>query len=110
VYRAPGPTADTTVGDRFNPAKVLLDPYAVGVSKALSVRGGACGEGDNVATSMRATVIDVSDYDWAGDRPLNRPMHETVIYGCTSAASPGRRRRTWRTPARTVRSSRRSRI
>ena len=25
-------------------------------------------------------VIDISDYDWEGDRPLNQPMNEMVIY------------------------------
>src|SRR5262249_27363296 len=35
---------------------------------------------DNIATSMRSVVIDTTDYDWEGDRPLNRPMSETIIY------------------------------
>jgi glycogen operon protein len=29
---------------------------------------------------MRSVVIDISDYDWEGDHPLNRPMSETIIY------------------------------
>ncbi|WP_233222735.1 glycogen-debranching protein [Chroococcidiopsis sp. CCALA 051] len=29
---------------------------------------------------MRSVVIDTSEYDWEGDRPLNRPMSETIIY------------------------------
>ena len=29
---------------------------------------------------MRSVVIDMSDYDWEGDRPLTRPMNELVIY------------------------------
>ena len=28
--------------------------------------------GDNVETSMRSVVIDLDDYDWEGDRPINR--------------------------------------
>jgi isoamylase len=80
AYRVDGPGGTPEHGYRFNPNKVLLDPYARGVTKALWRRGDACGDGDNLATSMRSTVIDTSDYDWAGDRPLNRPMHESVIY------------------------------
>ena len=29
---------------------------------------------------MRGVVIDLDDYDWEGDRPLNRPMSETIVY------------------------------
>ena len=31
-------------------------------------------------TSMRSVVIDASGYDWEGDKPLNRPMEECIIY------------------------------
>src|SRR5207237_9879062 len=40
----------------------------------------ACGPDDNLTTSRRSVVIDTGDYDWEGDRPLNRPMNETIIY------------------------------
>ena len=44
---------------------------------------------------MRSVVIDTADYDWEGDRPLNRPMSETIIYemhvgGFTQVADVGR--------------------
>ena len=29
---------------------------------------------------MRSAVIDMSDYDWEGDRPLTLPINEMVIY------------------------------
>jgi isoamylase len=29
---------------------------------------------------MRSVVIDTTDYDWEGDRPLQHPMEDTVIY------------------------------
>ncbi|HEY4026706.1 MAG TPA: glycogen debranching protein GlgX [Candidatus Dormibacteraeota bacterium] len=80
AYRVAGPHDLHGRGDRFNPAKVLVDPYARGLTKDLWHRGNACGPDDNLATSMRATVIDIRDYDWEGDQPINRPMHETVIY------------------------------
>lgn len=33
-----------------------------------------------MAPSMRSVVIDASDYDWEGNKPLNRPLADTVIY------------------------------
>ena len=29
---------------------------------------------------MRCAIVDPSAYDWEGDRPLNRPIHESIIY------------------------------
>src|SRR5262249_47463117 len=80
AYRVDGPNDLHGQGQRYNRNKVLIDPYARGNNNALWNRGDACGPGDNLATSMRSVVIDAADYDWEGDRPLNRPMSETVIY------------------------------
>ncbi|MGH3614562.1 MAG: glycogen debranching protein GlgX [Pseudonocardia sp.] len=80
AYRVDGAADPSGRGRRFDPDKVLIDPYARGVSRSVWDRGAACRPGDNVASSMRAAVVDISGYDWEGDRPLNRPMHETVIY------------------------------
>jgi isoamylase len=79
AYRIDGP-ADAAAGHRFDHEKVLIDPYAKGLSKDLWRRGDACVPGDNLETSLRGAVIDTADYDWEGDRPLRRPMAETVIY------------------------------
>jgi len=79
AYRVDGPD-DLSAGHRFSWNKVLIDPYARGVTKNLWKRGDACLPGDNLATSMRNVVIDIADYDWEGDLPLNRPMFETVVY------------------------------
>lgn len=81
-------------GDRYDRDKVLIDPYARGMTAALWDRSAACGPGDNRATALRGAVIDADDYDWEGDRPLNRPMHETIIYemhvgGFTRSPSSG---------------------
>jgi isoamylase len=79
AFRIDGPD-DAQNGDRFNANKVLISPYARGISKTLWKRGDAIGPHDNLATSMRGVVDDPSGYDWEGDRPLNRPIHESIIY------------------------------
>jgi glycogen operon protein len=79
-YRVDGPQDLHGQGFRFNGNKVLLDPYALGNTKAHLNRDDAVGPGDNLATSMRSVVIDVHDYDWEGDQPLGRPMHEMIVY------------------------------
>ncbi|HVZ20195.1 MAG TPA: glycogen debranching protein GlgX [Vicinamibacterales bacterium] len=79
AFRIDGPN-DPASGRRFNPNKVLLSPYARGVSKALWTRGEAIGAQDNLATSMRCAIVDLAAYDWEGDRPLKRPMHESIVY------------------------------
>ena len=61
-------------GLRFDRSKVLLDPYgpAVAIPKAYSRTGGA--------PPMKSIVAEPGSYDWEGDRPLQRPFVETVIY------------------------------
>ena len=79
-YQVDGPS-DPSIGMRFDPAKVLLDPYGRGVMvpKRYS-RAAACGPGDNTATAMKSVVVDVSAYDWEGDVPLRRASSRTIIY------------------------------
>ena len=79
AYRVDGPREPWN-GHRFNPEKVLVDPYSKGNSLELWERGSACLPGDNVETSMRSVVIDLEDYDWEGDQPLNKEMSDSVIY------------------------------
>jgi glycogen operon protein len=69
-----------SAGQRFNRNKVLIDPYARGNSDSLWDRGSGCTPEDNQKTSMRSVVIDASGYDWEGDKPLNRPMEDSIIY------------------------------
>ncbi|MEN8174834.1 MAG: glycogen debranching protein GlgX [Pseudomonadota bacterium] len=90
-YRVDGPR-DEDAGHRFNPNKVLIDPYARGISNLVWDRVAACGNEDNLAKSMRGEIIDMSEYDWEGDRPLGRPMEDSIIYeahvrGFTASAS-----------------------
>jgi isoamylase len=93
AFRVDGP-ADPAAGHRFNPNKVLIGPYARGISKQLWSRADAVGPQDNLATSMRCAVVDLARYDWEGDQPLKRPIHESIIYemhvgGFTRASSAG---------------------
>ena len=79
AFRVDGPF-DPANGHRFNRNKVLIDPYSRGNTNTLWKRDAACGPDDNVTTSMRSVVIDTANYDWEGDRPLNRPMADSIIY------------------------------
>ena len=79
-YRVHGPF-DPSTGFRFDPSKLLLDPYgrAVVVPSNYS-RTAATGRGDNMATAMKSVVVDPRTYDWEGDTPLRRPSSRTIIY------------------------------
>jgi isoamylase len=79
-FRADGPFAPDR-GLRFDPSKLLLDPYgrAVAVPKHYD-RESARRDGDNTATAMKSVVADPRAYDWGGDRPLRRPWSRTIVY------------------------------
>ena len=87
-YRVDGPF-DLRGGHRFNPAKLLFDPYAKAVGRNVrwhdSMFGFSIGapdsrdDRDSAAYAPLASVID-SAFTWADDRRLKRPWHETVIY------------------------------
>ena len=79
-FRAYGPF-EPHRGLRFDPSKLLLDPYgrAVAVPKNYS-REAAGRQGDNSATAMKSVVTDPHAYDWQGDAPLKRPWARTIIY------------------------------
>ncbi len=79
-YRVEGPW-DPARGMRFDPAKVLLDPYGRGVAVPAAYRRDAArAPGDNAATAMKSVVVDPSAYDWDGDAPLRRPSARTIVY------------------------------
>ncbi len=79
-FRAFGPFQPDR-GLRFDPSKLLLDPYAraIVVPKNYS-REAARREGDNLATAMKSVVTDPHAYDWEGDVPLKRPWSRSIIY------------------------------
>ena len=79
-FRAHGPFAPDR-GLRFDPEKLLLDPYGVAVAVPEDYsRAAAQQPGDNTAVAMKSVVADPSRYDWEGDCPLRRPYSETIIY------------------------------
>lgn len=79
-YRFHGPF-DPGAGTRFDPEKVLLDPYgrAVKVPKAYT-RAAAQNPGSNITTAMKSVVVDPSAYNWDGDIPLRHPSSRTIVY------------------------------
>ncbi len=90
-YRVHG-RYDPMAGHRFNPHKVLLDPYAKGIARRVqwddAMFSYALGQPeedlvmdtrDNAAFAPLGSVIDPS-YFWAGDRPPRTPWSETIIY------------------------------
>ena len=80
AYRVQGPS-DPANGKRFDPAKVLLDPYGRGVVVPSAYdRLAAARPGDNTATAMKSIVVETSGYDWEGDQVLRRPSVQTIIY------------------------------
>ncbi len=93
AFRVHGPYAPEH-GHRFNPAKLLLDPYAKAIDGGVRwdaanvhpyvARGGGRATTsptttDDAVAMPRCVVIDPG-FDWEGDRQLETPWHETVIY------------------------------
>jgi glycogen operon protein len=79
-YRVYGPFKPE-LGMRFDPSKVLLDPYgkAVVIPDTYS-RYLATAPGDNCESAMKSVVLDPSMYDWENDIPPRRPFTRTIIY------------------------------
>jgi len=79
-YRALGPFKPDK-GLRFDPDKVLLDPYGRSVALPETYSRLAAGRrGDNTPYAMKSVVADLRAYDWEGDAPLKRPFSNTMIY------------------------------
>ncbi|MEE4236638.1 MAG: alpha-amylase family glycosyl hydrolase, partial [Anderseniella sp.] len=79
-YRLNGPSAPEN-GHRFDPSKVLLDPYARAVVDDQYDRSIASQVGlENCAQAMKSVVVDPTAYDWEGDQPLRRSFDDAAIY------------------------------
>ena len=88
-FRVHGPW-DPGHGHRFNPAKLLVDPYARAISGQLrpdpAVLGPAPGADDRVADGRDSapfvphSVVCDPAYDWGDDRRPAVPWPDTVVY------------------------------
>ncbi len=88
-FRVHGPW-DPSNGHRCNPAKLLMDPYAKAVEGGIrwdealfpyTFEGGHTDRSDtDNASFMPRCVVHQPHFDWSGDRRLQLPWHETVIY------------------------------
>ncbi len=87
-YRVHGPY-DPDNGNRFNPNKLLLDPYAKAIQGKIdwdpalfSYNFGdvtSRNDADSAPHNMHGVVINPF-FDWDNDRQLRIPYHESVIY------------------------------
>ncbi len=90
-YRVHGPYEPTN-GHRFNPNKIVLDPYVKAIGRDAqwddSLFGYRIGdekadlsfdERDNAAFAPLSFVVD-NAFTWGDDRPPRTPWHKTVIY------------------------------
>lgn len=88
-YRVYGPY-EPSEGHRYNPNKLLIDPYAKAISGAVNWHDSLFGyelgkddlsfsESDSAGFIPKAVVVD-PNYDWEGVTSPGRSYHETVIY------------------------------
>ncbi len=90
-YRVHGPH-DPEKGDRCNPAKLLIDPYAHALAGAINwdapvfgykigdtAEDLSCDSGDD-AWGVPKCVVTSSHFDWENDRPPLTLLHDTVLY------------------------------
>jgi glycogen operon protein len=92
LYRVDGPFFPEK-GQRFNPHKALLDPYAKALTDIGNLDFNKCAGydlkkpgrdltysyDDNTTYLPRCVVVD-DNFDWEGDTPLNYPLRFSVIY------------------------------
>ena len=90
-FRIHGPY-DPQAGQRFNPYKIVLDPYAKGIGRNLSWNNALFGypigdpkgdlsfdERDSAPYAPLATVVDGA-FEWGDDRNPYTPWNETILY------------------------------
>ena len=83
-YRVDGPY-DPSRGLRYNPARLLLDPYAQRLHGEFQWHESHLDRpdtqmDDNAAYMPKAVVTGMHEFDWESDRRPNIPMCESVIY------------------------------
>ena len=90
-FRIHGPY-DPEQGLRFNPAKLLIDPYAKALTGSVGwsapVFGYELGKPEedlqpdqrDDAAAVPKAVVTVSSFDWENDRPPLTALHDSVLY------------------------------
>ncbi|MDQ1432844.1 MAG: isoamylase [Actinomycetota bacterium] len=92
AYRVHGPY-DPAAGARFNPAKLLIDPYAKAIEGAIAFGAAnvlpyppdgedadlVADDEDDQDAIPKAVVVD-ERFDWEDDRAPRRPWNDTIIY------------------------------
>jgi len=90
-YRIDGPF-DPERGERFNPAKLLIDPYARALAGTLDWEAPVFGyklgdpaddlskDEQDDAWGVPKCVVASSHFDWENDRPPNTPLHDSILY------------------------------
>lgn len=71
-FQAAGPW-EPDIGHRFDASARLIDPY----SRALAGTYQKCADG--IVRPPKCVVVD-DQFDWGDDRPIRRPMSESIIY------------------------------
>lgn len=92
LYRVDG-DFNPMEGKRFNKVPFLFDPYAKALTRQslfLNMPSSYCPPEDKTDLDFeteehnfefpKCVVIDDKSFDWEGDRPINRPLHESIIY------------------------------
>ena len=90
-YRLHGPFEPQN-GHRFNPNKLLIDPYAKAIAGTIAWSDALFGykfgdpqedlsysEIDSAPFLPKCAVID-QNFDWEGDKPIQLPYHRSIIY------------------------------
>ena len=92
-YRVHGPYKPEE-GHRFNPAKLLIDPYAKAITGAIKWSNALFAykvgnpkedlepDPENSAGGVPKSVVIDSAFTWGNDRPPGIPWNRTVIYEC----------------------------
>ncbi len=87
-YRVHGPWAPAH-GNRCNPAKLLLDPYAKAIEGEVrwdqacypyEFGDETARNDDDSAPHVPRSIVANPYFDWGNDRPLDVSLHESVIY------------------------------
>ena len=90
LYRVDGPY-NPPEGHRFNFNKYLFDPYAKAFTpgsvfksynkqRDLGLAGVENGKLSDLSGFPKCVVVDDTNFDWQGDKPLNYPLSEAIIY------------------------------